>query len=48
MRLRMSRIVRSLGNPARGWPLAIRASLTSAADRFVYRRDEWSSGSAYA
>ena len=40
MRLRMSRIVRSLGNSSLGWPLAIKASRTSAADRFVYRRDD--------
>src|SRR5512135_3184436 len=43
----MSRIVRSLGNSALGWPLSIKASRTSAADRFVYRRDDWSPGSAY-
>ena len=38
--------VRSLGNFSEGWPVAIKASRTSAADRFVYRRDDFSCGSA--
>jgi hypothetical protein len=46
MRLRMSRIVRSLGNSFSEWPLSIKACRTLAADRFVYRRDDFSSGSA--
>ena len=46
MRLRMSRRVRSLGNSLGGWPFSIKAASTSAADRFVYRRDDFSSGSA--
>ena len=46
MRLRMSRRVRSLGNFSEGWPVAIKASRTSAADRFVYRRNDFSCGSA--
>src|SRR5512135_825960 len=47
MRLRMSRIVRSAGKSPSRWPLAIKASRTSAADRLVYRRGDLSSGSAY-
>src|SRR4051812_41472152 len=43
----MSRRVRSLGNAALGWPFAIKASRSSAADRFMYRRADLSSGSAY-
>src|SRR5271166_3801136 len=47
MRLRMSRMVRSLGSSFSEWPLSIKACRTSAADRFVYRRGDFSSGSAY-
>ena len=34
------------GNFSEGWPVAIKASRTSAAERIAYRRDDFSCGSA--
>ena len=46
MRLRMSRIVRSLGKRSSAYPFAFKAARTSAAERLVYRRADFNAGSA--